>query len=556
MPKLAAIGIDAAEYTLVERLMAGGKLPNLRALAERSARFKLENDPTYRSDLAWVRFLTGRSAAALGWYGVLDFDPVTYAVAGHGTLEATPFYAFPDRRTIAFDLPGSVIDDGVSGVQVTGWGTHSPQWWRASSPAGVLREIDARFGTNPAFGNEHDITWHEPGRIDALAAASRTGLRRRIDAFQWLTEANPDCDLLLTAASEVHTMCHHLWFAVDDTHPLHGVAPTTDLAQQRVVDTFVDVDEAVGRVVAGLPPDAVVVVFALHGMQPADDVAATVLLPELLHRFHLGRRALRNEDIDAWRAAGCPPRLLEAGMPWHRYVRDRFHDGPADLVRRVGRMAPPSLYRLARRAAGKPPLYDPGELPAQTPPEVDLSSVGRWHHDDIDWSVTSWYRRHWPAMPWFALPTFDDALLRINLAGRESRGMVPQTDYARACADATAFVRELVDGRTGQPAVAEVIPLRASDPFDRRGPNADLLVRWQGAPDALLHPTLGAVGPVPHARTGGHSANGFAFVAGPGIDPGDRGVRPAADLTPTLVALMGAHHPGVEGTPLLPMAPS
>lgn len=551
MSKLVAIGIDAAEYSLVERLMAAGTLPHLRALADRSARFRLQNVPTYRSDMAWVRFLTGRSAESLGWHGVLGFDPATYVVEGHGTCVATPFYAVEDRRTIAFDLPGSVIDDGVEGVQVTGWGTHAPQWWRASAPSGLLREIDARFGTNPAFGNEHDIAWQEPRRIDALAAASRVGSRRRIDALEWLADTTPDWDLLLTATSEVHTMGHLFWFGVDDDHPLHGVAPTTALAKQRMIDTFVDTDDAIGRVVATLAPDTTVVVFALHGMEAADDVAATVLLPELLHRHHLGRPALRSEDVDEWRRAGCPPSLLDVGMPWHRYVRDRFHDGPSDLVRRVGRMAPPRLYDLARRVAGKPTLYDPAELPATTPPEVDPLVAGRWRHRDMDWSVTSWYRRHWPVMPWFAIPTFDDALLRINLEGREAHGVVPSAGYAQACADATDFVRQLVDARTGKPAVAEVTALRPSDPLDPHGPNADLLVSWRGAPDALLHPTLGMVGPVPHARTGAHSSNGFALLAGPGIDAGDRGARPAADLTPTLVALMGGEPAAVEGTPLL-----
>ncbi len=551
MPPVAAIGIDAAEYSLLERLMAAGRLPNLRALSERSARFRLHNAAAYRSDLAWVRFLTGRSEASLGWYGLLGFDPATYVVHDHGTLEATPFYAVDGCRTIAFDVPGSVIDDRVDGIQVTGWGTHSPQWWRAARPAGLLRDIDARFGTNPAFGNDYDIAWHEPTRIDALADACRTGARRRIDAVRWLAESNPGWDLLLTATSEMHSVGHQLWFGVDDSHPLHGLAPTTEQAGERVIETFVETDAAVGRLLDALPPDTTVVVFALHGMQPADDAAATVLLPELLHRLHLGRKALDDEDVGAWRAAGCPPCVLAAGMPWHRHVRDRFHDGPADVVRRAGRLAPPGVYRLARRIAGKPALYDPAELPVPTPPEVDLEQAGSWRNDDIDWQVTSWYRRHWPRMPWFALPTFDDSLLRINLVGREARGVVPRDGYAQACTDATSFLHQLLDARTGRPAVAEVVPLRASDPFDPAGPNADLLVRWEGVPDALLHPMLAMVGPVPHARTGGHSTNGFALVCGPGIDPGDRGLRPAADLTPTLLALMGAHSPAVEGAPLL-----
>lgn len=554
MPRVAALAIDAAERWLVEQEMAVGRLPHLRALADRSARFRLRAEGPYRSDAAWVRFLTGRSEAALDWGGLLPFDPATYAVHDDGTLEATPFYVRGGHRTIAFDLPGAVVDQHVEGVQITGWGTHSPQWWRASSPAGRLAEIDARFGTNPAFGNEHDIAWHEPTRLDALSAACRTGARRRSDALEWLLESTPGWELALSSVAEVHTMGHLFWFGVDEGHSLHGLAPTTELARARVLETLEEADRAVGRLVAVLPDDVVVVVFALHGMQAADDVAATVLLPELLHRHHLHRRALTDGGADAWQAAGCPPVLLPPGEPWHRHVRNRFHDGP-DLLRRAGRLAPPALYRAGRRLSGRPALHEPGELVAATPPEVDLTSVGRWRLDDLDWQVTAWYRRHWPRMPWFAVPTFDDSLLRINLAGREAHGVVPADGYKRACADATAFLRALVDVRTGRPAVAEVTLLRADDPLDPHGPSADLVATWNGTPDALAHPEVGVVGPLPHARTGGHSTNGFAFVAGDGIRPGERGERPAADLTPTLLGLVGSDSTGLDGSPLLGATP-
>jgi len=411
MPPVAAIAIDAAEHRFLRRHMDAGRLPHPRALADRAARFELRGAGPYRSDLAWVQFLSGRRTAIEPWTGLLDFDPATYAVHGHGTLETVPFYAVPGRRTIAFDLPGSVIDPAVEGIQVTGWGAHSPQWWRASAPAGLLSDLDERYGTNPALGNEFDITWHEPTRLAALADACHTGTRRRKDILEGLLRSDPTWDLVVTAVSEVHTMGRHLWFGVDEDHPLHGVAPTSDEAGARFTETLADADEAIGRLVAQLPPDAAVVVFAL--------------------------------------------------------------------------------------------------------------------------------------------PTFDDALIRVNLAGREVRGVVARDGYQRACADATDFVRQLTDARTGRPAVAEVIPLRGDDPYDPSGPGADLVVRWEGAPDALVHPTLGMVGPVPHARTGGHSVRGFAYVAGPGISAGDRGERPAADLTPTVLDLMGADTAGVDGTSLL-----
>ena len=70
---------------------------------------------------------------------------------------------------------------------------------------------------------------------------------------------------------------------------------------------------------------------------------------------------------------------------------------------------------------------------------------------------------------------------------------------------------------------------------------------------ALEHPRLGLVGPVPLRRTGGHTGRyGMAYVLAPGLDPGDRGVRSAFDVAPTIVDLLGARPAGpMSGSSLL-----
>jgi hypothetical protein len=53
-------------------------------------------------------------------------------------------------------------------------------------------------------------------------------------------------------------------------------------------------------------------------------------------------------------------------------------------------------------------------------------------------------------------------------------------------------------------------------------------------------------------RTGNHSRNGFAFVTAPGLEPGDRGVRSAFDVTPTILDLLGRRaRSSIAGTSLL-----
>lgn len=554
-PRVAAIAIDAAEWSVVDRLMRAGRLPHLRALAERGARARLRNVHAYRSELAWVQFLTGKGAADHRWWGQIDFEPATYCAYGRGTLDATPFYALgPGVPVVSFDLIHSVIADNVEGDEITAWGAHSPQYPRASRPAGLLTEIDRRFGTNPAFGNDFDIGWYEPDYIDNLAAACAVGARRRIEIAEWLQQRVPDWRLFLTCMSEAHSVGHHYWHGVDDAHPLHGVAPTTELAAARFVEVCQAIDEAVGRFAASLPPDATLVVFALHGMKPSDDVAATVLLPELAHRLRFGRPLLRDPDQRAWAAAGYPPVVPARHQNWQGLMKAQFTDGARDVLRHSLRRAPAPVYQLARRLAGKPPATGVGPLWFTTPPEADPVEVAaRPVRDDLDFQVSAWYRRHWPDMAWFSMPTFADAHVRLNVRGREGRGAVDPADYRKARDEVVATIRQCRDPRTGRPAVAEVLFLRDDDPMDPEGPDADLSIVWNEALDALEHPEVGTVGPFPHARTGSHSTNGFAFVVGPGIPAGaDLGHRSAFDLTPTILTLAGLPVPeGMRGAPML-----
>ena len=91
------------------------------------------------------------------------------------------------------------------------------------------------------------------------------------------------------------------------------------------------------------------------------------------------------------------------------------------------------------------------------------------------------------------------------------------------------------------------------EPLVLSGSEADLIIVWRGVVTALEHPRLGLVGPIPLHRTGGHTGGyGMAYVMAPGLDPGDRGVRSAFDVVPTIVELLGDRPPAyMSGKSLL-----
>lgn len=538
MVRVAALGLDAAEATFIEQLLDRGRLPHLGALRARAVRCRLDNVVTYRSELPWTQFAAGRVAADLGYWGTVSFDPGSYRATVAGALDASPFWERPDLRSIVFDVPHTVLRSGVAGVQVTAWGAHSPEYPRASLPAGLLSSIDEHFGAHPAFANDSEPGWYSQEYLDNLLDALRTGAHRRIDILEWLLEREPSADLLLATMSESHSGGHHLWHGVDATHPL---AATTfgDMARERVTELYEAIDECVGRFVDLAGPDAVVVVFALHGMQSnGNDLPSLVLLPELLHRRRFGRRALHGPGAAAWRSSGWHPIVPDPVESWIGYMAERNEFGPADRVRNFAKRAMPAkLLDRARAAAGRParplgPLSTP--IPGEDPRELSELALGA---RDPDYQIVWRYHRHWPVMQAFALPSFSDGHVRVNVRGRERDGVVDPDDFRAACDEVIDLVAACQDPRTGEPVLAEAIRLREHP--DDEGPAADVVLMWAGVADAFEHPQLGTVGPFPYCRTGEHSPTGFSFIAGPGIQPADLGRRPADDLAPTILSLLG-----------------
>ena len=547
MSRVAAIALDAADVHLIERLIDRGELPFLRALRARSARYGLRSDTLYRGTLVWEAFLAGREDVGHWSGGGFVFEPDSYASFQVGALGATPFYErAPGIAPIAIDVP-HLSPSGLP-VRVCSWGGHALSSVRGSVPRGLLTEIEERFGGHAAFRADHVYAWHRREYVETLGDALAEGARRRVEIAAWLQQRFRDWNLILVAMSEPHAAGENFGHTLDEAHPLAST-PTAALAWQRLVDVYRALDDAVGRFTATLPQDTALVVFALHGMTVNDaDLPSQVLLPELLYRMQRGRSRLRDVDLQKWRRAGCPPVVPKSATTWKQHMDSRWRGA------RPGR---PRFRRLARRLLPNAVLdarqrHSGHGIRAVSDESADTYETDHGHRN-VDGSVPSWYRESWPELGAFALPTFSDARVRINLQGRERGGVVPVDEYARFCSQVEAWVRLCRDARTGRPAVEDVCSIRADDPFEREGADADLVVRWAPGVDAIVHPEVGAIGPYPFRRTGGHTPHGFAWLSGPGIEPGEHDERLARDVPPTILTLLGHPVPhDIHGTPLLP----
>jgi predicted AlkP superfamily phosphohydrolase/phosphomutase len=534
--RLLAIALDAADWGLIQEWGGQGLLPNLARLAGQGPVHSLENYPLYRNETPWVSALTGCFPDRTGYWTPLRFRSSGYRVGSDGAYSYRPnrpFYAMaPGRRVTVFDLPhcGQLFPE-AEGVQVLGWGAHSPMGGGQSLPAGLFGSLRRRFGAHPARRTQDRGSWWDSGRLQRLRAALLQGLERRGRILRALLAEHP-ADLTLLAFSELHIAGHHFWHLSDRRHPAYGrnQPPLPDF----LLEIYRAADRVLGELLERVPAGDNLLVFSPEGGAANwCDLNSMIFLPELLFRWNFpGRTLLADRTPD-----GEAPGLI---------IRPRFKDWVETVWSDHYANLPPGwvpgwLRLFFQRMAG---------VPGGNFPFYALRRLGA-----LQWQPAAWYRPWWPRMQAFALPSYGDGCIRINLKGREPRGIVAPADYEKVRRRLGERLRGLRDPRTGMALVSEII--FPGEPQGKiaadRLPDADLVVRWRGqANDMIEENGRARLGPVPFWKSGSHRPNGFVIGRGPGIArQAADGRASVIDLAPTVLRLLDcAVPPQLAGKPL------
>jgi predicted AlkP superfamily phosphohydrolase/phosphomutase len=527
--RVLAIGLDGLDVTLAERFMAEGQMPALADLRERAARFPLDEGPARHAGLPWEHVVSGLSPQGGYRWGQVEFDPASYAAWQDGAQFA-PWWSKTDLRVVVFDVPFVDLRRARNTQGIVAWGSHNPGTVKAARPGALLAEFEERFGDYPAVEWTYGTPWPSPARSRLMGEALSQALEVRTRAAQWLaTQRFPEWDLLFAVVGELHGGMEGLWHGVDPSHPLN-THPSAGAAADALLDIHRALDRTVGRLVS-VAGDAAIIVFNMGGMGPNKcDIQSMVLLPELLYRHAFGHPLLTVPQ--AWTATPSRLPMLEEHESWDTARMSWLPElssqpeviAAAGTLRAVARRLPRPVKGLLKAGSSAAAACGFRQVPLR---------------QGLDYMPAYHYRHHWPRMPAFALPSFLDGRIRINLRGRERDGMVELSQYEETCRMLETMLGECRDPRTGEPAVDTIERASTANPLTLASSESDLLVIWRNVTVALEHPRLGLIGPVPLRRTGGHTRNGIAYLAAPGLEPGERGVRSSFDVAPTILQLLG-----------------
>ena len=85
--RVIAIGIDAAQPTLIEKWIGEGRLKNISRLWHEGVHARLENYETCPAELPWPTFLTGCAPEKTGFWSPLKYHVGNYGVSNQGAYD-------------------------------------------------------------------------------------------------------------------------------------------------------------------------------------------------------------------------------------------------------------------------------------------------------------------------------------------------------------------------------------------------------------------------------------------------------------------------------------
>lgn len=414
------VGLDGADWKLVQRLMGEGKLPTLANLMQHGCYGKLDSSAGKYAGGVWPDFYTGQSVSRHGIYHnkLWRQENMRCEVPTDHWLQARPFYedlSEQGYRVCVLDMPmvlGSPRP--LNGIYLGGWGTHD-LIAKGSSPPELWQQLQSTYGPpvmpTEHFGRQtaHSLLLLRDKLLEATEQMTRIGVDL-LGSEAW------DFSCVILGAS--HRAGHYLW---DDSQ----VDTLSDCDRQKIStaleEVYIACDVALQQLLSAAPRNALKVVFAVHGMEPNHgwgDLGAD-LLEGILHHSQQQKpkRGLLYE--------------IRRHLPFH-------------LVR-------PILTRL--------------------PQKVTDHLVQLWSANMYDWHTTSY----------FPLPMDQAGYVRINLKGREKNGIIEQgAQYEQLCDELERYLFSLQVDDSGQNIVRKVIRAWSDAPDDARARDVlpDLVVIW------------------------------------------------------------------------------
>lgn len=245
--RVLVVGLDGADWDVIEPLVDSGEMPNLAALMEDGARGNLTTTLPVESPVAWTSMTTGTTPGKHGIYGFLErrggeFVPTT---ADDVRRERVWDRAGEAGEVVVVNVPQTFPPREVNGYLVSGYLSIEDAGY--TYPADLQGELAA-----DGYRIEALEDGFEEGEEDAFLSRLNGTVENRTDAAERLLD-RADWTLGFVVYTGLDRVQHYLW-----DRP------------ERVEGHYRDLDRKLGRLLEHADENTTVMVVSDHGFGPLE----------------------------------------------------------------------------------------------------------------------------------------------------------------------------------------------------------------------------------------------------------------------------------------------
>lgn len=486
--KTFILGLDGADWSVLEPLLKAGELPNFSRLYA-GVHGPLDSTVPPLTPPGWTASVTGRNPGKHNIFDFFSYSGKDYDLhltkrTDRACRAVWNYVSEEGGRVLVMNVPHTYPPEKVNGYLISGFGT--PEWDCAYTYPPELKKSILK--DHPGFKVDMPSRLLHEGKFKEFTEKVNAHCEEQFKVFTELyKELKPH--FAMFAFVEMDRLFHFFW----KENMLEKEGPYATLFR----DHFVFLDKLIGAFLDTLEKETAVMVISDHGFgEVRKDIYVNNWLREKGYlKVREGQDAVKAGAVSPWKLKVIA--LMESLGLWNLYLKFRRAQ----------------LEKAGEAAGGG----------AETVRSATALSA-------VDWTGTKAY-----------FSSMSARSLRLNLEGRERLGQVKKEDYAEVRDKIAQELLELED-EDGTKVISRVF--KPQEVF--RGPCAanacDLYLEPapgysfnQGFAEKTVMPSTQHGQP----RSGDHRQYGVFMLQGPRIRQGLEMDAEIIDVTPTMLALMG-----------------